>query len=150
VSVRKIDVSPSSARRSELTGTRLNVSKIVVDSDVIANHLITEESPSLLRRLMSEYFCYTTVFNAIELFSAAKSEKEIQAIDDAMYAMKVLGLNSKSAKNIAKHFSQSKKTLSGLIAGVCIESKLPIVTLRTGNYKKFKSLEVIPVKMLGR
>lgn len=126
----------------------MKVRKIIVDSDVITDHLVTETSPSLLRKLVSEYFCYTTVFNAIELFSAARSEKEIQAVDDAMSAMKVLGVNSKSAKNIAKNFSQSKETLTGLIASVCIESKLPIVTLAPNRYKKFKSLEVIPAKTL--
>lgn len=122
------------------------VRKIVVDSDIIADHLVTKESRSLLRMLMSEYFCYTTVFNAIELFSAARSKKEIQAVDDAMNAMKVVGVNSKSAKSIAKHLTQSKETLSGLIAGVCIESKLPIVTLREKQYKKFKVLEVLSAK----
>jgi predicted nucleic acid-binding protein len=126
----------------------VNVHKIIVDTDIIADHLVTETSPSLLRKLMRQYFCYTTVFNAIELFSAARSEKEIQLIDDAMSAMKVLGLNSKSAKNFAKHFSQSKETMTALIAGVCIESKLPIVTLTPNRYKKIKLLEILPAKSL--
>ena len=128
----------------------MKVRKIVVDSGIIAEHLVTETSPSLLRKLAREYFCYTTVFNAIELFSAARSENEIQAIDNAMAAMKVLGLNSKSAKNMAEHFLQSKEVLTGLIAGVCIESKLPLVTPVPNCYKKFKSLEIIPSSTLKR
>ena len=80
----------------------MNGQKIVVDTDVILEHLVHREGPSLLRNAMNLFFCYTTVFNAIEAFSAARSEKEIQAVDDAMSAMKVLGLNAKSAKAIGK------------------------------------------------
>ncbi|MEW5798956.1 MAG: hypothetical protein AB1728_08095 [Bacteroidota bacterium] len=126
----------------------MSVRKIVVDSDIILDHLVTTDDVSVLRRLMGRYFCYTTVFNAIELFAAARTKGEVQAIDDAMYAMKVLGVNSKSAKNIAKPFSSSKKVLTGLIAGVCIESRLPIVTLDPKRYKKIPSLEVIPALSL--
>lgn len=126
----------------------MSVRKIVVDSDVILDHLTTPDAVSVLRQLMNRYFCYTTVFNAVELFAAARTTKEVQAIDDAMYAMKVLGVNGKSAKNISKAFSSSKGALSGLIAGLCIESRLPIVTMRPKRYKKNPSLEVIPAHSL--
>ena len=126
----------------------VSVRKIVVDSDIILDHLTTVDDVSILRRLMARYFCYTTVFNAIELFAAARSKEEVQTIDDAMYAMKVLGVNSKSAKNIAKPFSSANRELRGLIAGVCIESRLPIVTLQPKRYKKIPSLEVIPALSL--
>jgi predicted nucleic acid-binding protein len=122
--------------------------KIVVDSDIILDHLTTADDVSMLRQLMARYFCYTTIFNAIELFAAARSRHEIQAIDDAMYAMKVLGVNAKSAKNIARAYSSSSKAMNGLIAGLCIESKLPIATLNPKQYKKIPSLEVIPALSL--
>ncbi len=125
----------------------MKVKKIVVDSSIIAEHLTTVRSESLLRELSKKYFCYTTVFNAIELFAVSKSPKETQAIEDALNTMKILGVNAKSAKNIAEIVSSSKKDFAALIAGVCIESKLPIVTLNpkrfSGNKKK---LEVRSVK----
>ena len=120
------------------------VKKIVIDSDIILDHVVSERSPSLLRKIAREYFCYTTVFNAIELFSAAKTNKEVCAIEDAMSAIKVLGLNYKSAKNIAKLYSVSQQALTGLIAGVCIEAKLPIVTLMPDRYKRYRLLKVLP------
>lgn len=126
----------------------MSVRKIVVDSDIILDHLVTADNVSVLRQLMNEYFCYTTIFNALELFSAARAQYEVQAIDDAMYAMKVLGVNAKSAKNIARAYTSSKEQMSGLIAGVCIESKLPIVTLNPKRFKKIPSLEVIPAHSL--
>lgn len=119
--------------------------KIVVDSSIIADHLITEQNESILRGLSKEYFCYTTVFNAIELFAVSKSLKETQAIEDALSAMKVLGINSKSAKNIAAVVSSTTRDFSALIAGVCIESKLPILTLNPKRFSRIKNLQVVKV-----
>ncbi len=119
--------------------------KIVVDSSIIADHLITEQNESILRGLSKEYFCYTTVFNAIELFAVSKSLKETQSIEDALSAMKVLGINSKSAKNIAAVVSSTTRDFSALIAGVCIESKLPILTLNPKRFSRIKNLQVVKV-----
>lgn len=124
--------------------------KIVVDSSIIADHLTTSEPRSILRQLSQRYFCYTTVFNAIELFAACRSLKETQAVQDAMDALKVLGINPKSAKNIALVISSSQKNFSALIAAVCIESKLPMVTLEPKQYAGISELEIISVKTLLR
>lgn len=124
----------------------MTMKKIVVDSSIIAEHIITVNIESILRTLSREYFCYTTVFNAIELFAVSNSLKETQAIEDAMNAMKVLGVNSKSAKNIATIVSSSKSDFSALIAGICIESKLPIVTLNPKRFSGTKQLIVYSIK----
>jgi predicted nucleic acid-binding protein len=132
----------------------VNDKKIVVDTDVLLEHLVHREGASLLRSSMNAFFCYTTVFNAIEAFSMARSEEEIQAVDDAMSAMKVLGLSAKSAKAVGKFFSnidQKKvRDLPVLIAGVCRESKLPIVTMNPKRFSGIKKLRVIPAKKLAR
>ncbi|MGA9407795.1 MAG: type II toxin-antitoxin system VapC family toxin [Bacteroidota bacterium] len=132
----------------------MNDQKIVVDTDVLLDHLVHRDGASFLRSAMNVFFCYTTVFNAIEAFSLASSEEEIQAIDDAMSAMKVLGLNAKSAKVIGKIFStidaKRKRDLPVLIAGVCKESKLPIVTMNPKRFSGIKQLRVIPAGKLTR
>ena len=125
----------------------MSVQKIIVDTDIIVDHLLHGGGASVLRETMNVYFCYTTVFNAIEVFSMARSKKEIQAVDDAMSAMKVLGLNAKSAKAIGKIFSEDisnqRKVLPALIAGVCIESRLPILTMNPKRFSHIKYLRVI-------
>ena len=132
----------------------MNGQKIVVDTDVLLEHLVHREGSSYLRKAMNVFFCYTTVFNAIEAFSAARSEKEIQAVDDAMSAMKVLGLNAKSAKAIGRIYLNTKSKKIGdlpvLIAGVCRESKLPILTLNPQRFSGIKQLRVIPWEKLPR
>jgi predicted nucleic acid-binding protein len=69
-----------------------------------------------------------------------------------MSAMKVLGLNAKSAKLIGKinsnNISVGKKVLPALIAGVCIESRLPIVTMSPKRFSRIKHLRVIPAQKL--
>ena len=84
----------------------------------------------------------------------ARSEEEIQAVDDAMSAMKVLGLSAKSAKAVGKFFSnidqKKARDLPVLIAGVCRESKLPIVTMNPKRFSGIKQLRVIPAKKLAR
>lgn len=131
----------------------MQFNKIIVDSDILLDHVITKQKFSLLRKLHHKYFCYTTVFNAVEVFSAAKSKKEIQIVSDAMQALKILGLNAKSAKNIApiiaKFRSAGKTELCGLIAGIAIESKLPIVTLHARRFAKFRGLRIIDAKTIN-
>jgi predicted nucleic acid-binding protein len=121
----------------------MTVSRIVIATDIIIDHLVTGEEVSILRRLMSQYFCYTTVFTAVELFAGARSSKERQAVDDAMSAMKVLGLNAKSAKNIAPVVMRNRESIAGLIAGLCIESGLPIVTLNPKRFAAGTALKIM-------
>ena len=122
--------------------------KIVVDTGIIAEHLTTTKDKSILRMLSKRYFCYTTVFNAIELFASAASLKETEAVQDSMDSLKVLGINPKSAKNIGAIVSSTKKDFASLIAGICIESKLPLVTTAPKRFSNIKKLEIINARIL--
>ncbi len=88
------------------------------------------EGASLLRIVMMKFFCYTTVFNAIELFSLTRNVSEARAVTSAMSAMKILGLNAKRAEHYGRWFASHRKIapLNLLVAGMCLESKLPLVT----------------------
>ncbi len=126
---------------------------------MILNHLTRpvkkgeKFTPSVLRRAMSTYFCYTTVFNAIELFSLCEQPSEHSAVENVMYSMKILGLNGKSAKNVAEILRESRKKrnrdLEALVAGVCVESKLPLLTSRPGRYSGIRSLTVMTPEQAG-
>jgi len=124
--------------------------KIVVHTDVIVDHLQGARSPSVLRKAMGKFFCYTTVFNAIELFSLARTEREIDAVEDALAAMKVLGLNARSAKRYGALVAQGKNTdrWIALIAGLCLESRLPVLTDRKKEFSAFRGLVIVPSRMI--
>ncbi len=99
---------------------------------------------------MSQFFCYTTVYQAIELFSLAKTDGEVKAIEDSMAAVKLMGLNPKNARLYGELISSNKKTSlwNILIAGLCLESRLPLLTDRKKDFKGIKGLTIVPTKFI--
>lgn len=128
----------------------MSVPKIVVHTDVFLEHLCGTRHPSVLRVAMQKFFCYATVFQAIELFSLARSEMEYAAIEDAMSALKLLGLNPKNAKKYGELLKSGKGVdrWDVLIAGLCIESRLPLLTDRRKGFHRMKELLVVPTRLL--
>ncbi len=125
----------------------------MVDTDIILDHLtstpafVSRGKPSLLRRAMAQVLCYTTVFNAAELFSICRTSSERNVVEDVLASMKVLGLNGRSAKNIGLHVSRSRtrRTVdtASLVAGVCLESRLPLLTGSGSRYIGIRSLRLL-------
>lgn len=100
-----------------------------------------------MRRAMTQYFCYTTVFNAIELFSLVRTEEERKTMESAMSSLKILGLNAKSAPKYADVIqNKTLPRMNGLIAGLCLESKLPILTSKPSEFRKVKGLIILTPK----
>ncbi len=120
-------------------------SRIVVDTDVLADHLVTRRHPSALRVAMGERFCYATVFSAIELFAAANTPGEVRQIERTLSAMKILGMNGKAGKHVGLLVRKSGEHpgIGQLIAGLCVESGLPLLTMRPGRYAGIKGLRII-------
>ena len=130
----------------------MSVPRIVIHTDVFLEHLCGENHPSVLRQAMGKFFCYATVFQAIELFSLAESEKESRAIEDSMAAVKIMGLNPKQARKYGALLTSAKRldTLNVLIAGLCLESKLPILTDRKRDFKGIKGLVVVTTRLVSK
>jgi predicted nucleic acid-binding protein len=128
----------------------MTIPKIVVHTDVFVDHLRGSHSPSLLRLAMSRFFCYTTVFQAIQLFSLAKSERECRVIEDSMAALKLMGLNPKQARRYGELMAKATQidTLNILIAGLCLESRLPILTNRREDFRGIRGLVVVPAGLV--
>ena len=128
----------------------MTVPRIVVHADVVLQHLGGARSPSVLRQAMGKFFCYVTVFDAIRLFSLAKSERERKAIEDSMATMKIMGLNPKRARMYGRLLASSRpaKTLNVLVAGLCLESMLPILTDRAEDFGGIRGLLVVPTMLV--
>ena len=128
----------------------MSVPKIVVHTDVLLEHVTTEASGSVLRQAMGRFFCYTTVYQAIELFSLAKSEEEKRIVEDSMAALKVLGLNPKNARKYGELMATNRKTdrWNILIAGLCLESRLPILTDRRKDFSGMKGLVIVSTNLI--
>lgn len=127
----------------------MKIPKVIIDTDLFLGHLNGDRSPSLLRIALQKFFCYTTVFQAIELFSLGRTAQDRQAIEDSMAAVKILGLNAKNAPTFGRLVSASGKRsmLATLAAGLCLESRLPLVTGRRGMFRG-SGVPLIPAEML--
>lgn len=131
--------------------------KIVVHTDIVLEHLAGDRTPSVLRVAMRRCFCYTTVFQAIELFSRARTERELQAVEDSMAAMKLLGVNPKNARLYGRLLAARQRTSPPgeragewniLIGGLCIESRLPLLTERKREFAGIEGLQIISPQMI--
>ncbi len=128
-----------------------NLRKLVVDTDVIIDYLFHSGTRAPhLRGAMEKYLCYTTVFNAIELFSSARTAAESRTIEQTLGAMKLLGLNARVAKRLGhlfrKHPKSSFRDL--LVAGVCLEGKLPLLTRSAKRFHDINGLRIIEPSVL--
>ena len=126
--------------------------KLVVHTDVLRDHLYGMQSPSILRIVQSKFFCYTTVFQAIELFSEAITSVEREAMQNAMASMKLLGMNAKNAWEYGRLLKKNpqRRELDILAAGLCIESRLPLLTNQRTAFKGIKGLLLVSPSLVRR
>lgn len=130
----------------------MSIPRLVVHTDVFVDHLCGTRQPSVLRLAMSRFFCYATVFQAMELFSFARSHSEVTAVEDSMAAMKILGVNAKTAKTYGALLARGKSLdrWNILVAGLCLESRLPLLTGRKKEFSGVRGLVLIPPELMAR
>ncbi len=126
--------------------------KIVVHANVIGDYLTHRAAgPSLLRKIAANYFCYTTVVDASELFSHAAGPRQRLAVEHALSAMKILGINARSARRLGQLMREYAHQPLGnlLVAGLCLDSNLPLVTLTPGAFAGIRGLKVLDARTLA-
>ena len=119
--------------------------KYLIETDILLDHLTTDEQESVLEKIMQKGICFTTVINSAELFYAAKNKFEKETVFKLLSSLKVLGLNSRYSLDVGKYNDQLPGTRDALIAVVAYKNKLKIIS---NNFNKFAkcSLEVINPK----
>jgi predicted nucleic acid-binding protein len=125
--------------------------KVIVDTDVILDHLLADASgETVLRKLMRTYFCYTTVVNAAALFALASSTRQRTAIEHALGAVKILGINARSAKQFGNLLRTYPRlgVVDSFLAGICLESRLPLCTFAPQRFSAVRKLRVLPAHSL--
>jgi predicted nucleic acid-binding protein len=110
--------------------------QFLIETDVLRDYLISAKSnESVLRKALAAGVCYTTMLNAFELFRAAATEAERDAVMRVLMVVRVLGFNARFAENFAK-ITQEIETKTGailsereaMIVGMASASKLSILT----------------------
>ncbi|MEO6694822.1 MAG: hypothetical protein ABIY50_08760 [Ignavibacteria bacterium] len=95
---------------------------------------------SFLEKCLSLFECYTSVVNASEIFSRCSSKEEIEVAKKYFLGVSVLGIPfrySVTAGEILKETeikSNSSNLRDSLIMTMCVETKLPMITLNENRY----------------
>ncbi len=119
--------------------------RIIVDADIILGHLAGRSRPSVLRTVLGKVFCYTTVVQAAEVLSRARTAAEVRAALDALAPIKVLGVNSRSAVLLGNLMGRGGVRDAGIAvtAALSIESRLPVLTGRARRYAGIRGMRCI-------
>lgn len=121
----------------------------LIETDVLCDYLVSDK-PSLLRMLLRNVPCYTTVINAAELFSVVHNEHERLCVHNLLGGLRVMGLNARYAITIGNLTREAREAgckiseRDAIIAGTCVASRLPIVTIRwKEKYRALNSVRVV-------
>ena len=109
--------------------------KFLIDTDIIISHItIKNDRHSDLIKLMQRGICFTTVINAVELFSAAEDDHQLEVIRKVLNVFKVLGLNSRYALKVSEFKNYVKNNRDILFLIVAKSNNLPIITYKKSRY----------------
>lgn len=122
--------------------------QFLIETDVLREYLVSRSS--LLRSALREGVCYTTMYNALEIFRLAKNEAEREVVKNMLSAVRVLGFNYRYAEQFALIIkeveAQSDTEITereALIIGMAKTSKLTILTRE--YFDRYKSLRGVDV-----
>jgi len=133
--------------------------QFLIETDVLSEYLMAgKDSDTILRKALLRGVCYTTMVNALELFRAASTKEERDAVMQMLMVVRVLGFNARYAQSFADGAREIEKkkgmTLSdreAMMIGMAKASKLVIVTKvfferynRTGIVSVARSAEEVP------
>lgn len=124
----------------------MKAGRVVLNTDIFVSHLVVEHGrPTALRVALGKYFCYTTVFNAMQLFAMARTPKERRAVENVLSAVKILGVNGRNARKFAELPGSGRESMpvNALIAGICAEARLPLMTSRPGQFRKYTAVRTM-------
>lgn len=105
--------------------------EFLLDTDVIFEHLKSNDEISTFEKYLSKGVCYTSIINAVEIYSLLKNKKELA--DSLLYSLKVLGLPARYSMEVVK-FEENYSVRDVLFIITAKMNKLPIVSFNEEKY----------------
>lgn len=122
--------------------------KFLLETDILADHLVRgKNGSSVLLNLMQKGICFTTVLNAAELLLAARTKEENKYVNNVLYSLKILGLNSRYALMAPKYSVKLNSLRDVMFSVVADINKLTIVTFDIKKYSSIKLKVIHPQKI---
>lgn len=126
----------------------METTRLVIDTDVVIDHL--RKKTGVLNHVLANYTCALTAINLYELRSVPfLSDRQRQTLEDVLKITDILPFNKPSAEQAAEVWNtlRAQGQLIGgqdvQIAGVCLASRLPILTRNTSHFKRVPNLVVL-------
>lgn len=130
-------------------------SRICIDTGVLIRFLRGEEpSASALDKCIRECDCHITAINAYEILYGLARSKHSLGEDALVDAFTVLPFDAAASRRAAQlhHNLISRNQDIGvkdvLIAAICLEHQLPLLTLNTAHFERVDGLTVLRPEML--
>jgi len=124
--------------------------QLCLDTGVLIAYLKGREpGASAVEKAVKECACYVTSITVYELlFGVARAQKEIgeQALLDVMTVLPLSGIASRRAANLHADLvgqNQDIGVKDVLIAAICLEQGLPILTTDEHHFSRVQGLRVI-------
>ncbi|MDP4229008.1 MAG: hypothetical protein Q8916_01230 [Bacteroidota bacterium] len=112
--------------------------------------LASQKGKTILREALTTGICYTTMFNALELFRAAVTQDERDAVLRLLMVVRVLGFNARFAQSFAETALEIEHATGiipshreALTIGMAKASKLTILT--KVYFDRYHAMKVVPV-----
>ena len=125
--------------------------QFLIETDVLREYLVAAKGEeTILRKALVTGVCYTTMYNALELFRAANGKEESDAVIQMLMVVRVLGFNSRYAQSFAETALEIEKQTGiilthreAMIIGMAKASKLTIVT--NDYFERYKLSGIVTV-----
>lgn len=125
--------------------------QFLVETDVLGEYLVAgKEEDTLLRKALSKGVCYTTMYNALELFRAAKTKEESDAVMQMLMIVRVLGFNARYAQTFSEATAEIEKKTGlsptnreAMMIGMAKISKLSILT--KDFFERYNAMKAVQV-----
>ncbi len=125
--------------------------QFLIETDVLKEYLIAAKAEeSLLRKALTKGVCYTTMYNALELFRATMTNEESDAVLQMLMIVRVLGFNARYAQNFSEIAAEIEKNTGlsvthreSMMIGMAKISKLSILT--KDFFERYNAMKAVPV-----
>lgn len=121
---------------------------IIADTDVLIDFLRGKGFAEKVSHRIKTGGLHTTAVTAFELWTGAKTEQQIHAVDTLLAALIILPLDSTSAKRASKvrrDLEKKNATIGmadSLIAGICLERNGVLITRNKKHFERVIGLKL--------
>ena len=121
---------------------------IIADTDVLIDFLKNKGAAKEVAALLKTGQLATTTLSVFELWVGAKTPDQIAHIETLLNALQIYQLNLAAAKMAGachKNLQASKNEIGmadALIAGICIENKVPLFTRNKKHFSRISELKL--------